>query len=1798
MKENYTWSIPFLTLSAILLCLPLCAQKGDRLVSRCIFTDYEPVSNIFVDAENIKWVATPKKILQVKASNYADPLELGVGIQSVYGFRGGNADVRWSVDAITALLKTELDISATHYDAKNDLLWIGTSGSGLFALKTQPQLTVFEKLSTANSKLKSNDITDIFVDKSGKYWICTPSGLLSGTPGKWKGELDFYNVKRVRESGGSIYVLADEGILTPRGAKWETYAINEKALEGEVIDFDIDPDGKFWILSSFVAEYDLLDETAKTYSGPEYYTSEFGKCIAADPDGTIWVGTVDKGLYVFEKSSNLTVNAVVEKELTCTGNGQDANLKVKIVGGKAPYTYQWSVPSMQGDSPKNIAAGTYSVTVTEAGGKTKAAKITVDDPRPKVTAQQRTQESGPGKADGIAEVKIPEGAAYTYKWSNGATSAVANKLVEGAYNVTVTSQKGCNTIATVNISQKSTNLMASIEPGAAISCAGGTTTLKAVASGGKAPYQYKWNNPALEGDQVTGVTAGKYTVTITDAIGTAFSIGYEVKQPETITATIQVTASSSPGKSDGKATTQVKGGAGKYSYKWDNQELTPTAVKLAIGQHTLTVTDANGCSTTATVNISENLLPLAAQIEELSPIKCAGGNGSLKVKVSGGKSPYQYLWNIGALVGESPENVPSGNYQVTVTDAVGTKITVSTFVKQPEPIMATVQVQKPASTGNADGKALVQAKGGIGNYTYNWDSGEVIANAIKLSPGKHLVTITDANGCSTQAQANISENILPLTASIQEIGNITCNGGQVSLKVEVTGGKSPYQFQWNSSNLKGDQLTSVTAGDYQLTVTDAVGGKFATSIKIKQPDALTATILAQNPASTGNADGKATLQIKGGTGPFIYVWDTGETGITSTKLNPGKHSVTITDANRCTTQATIEIFENILPLAGVIQEIGKIKCSGGQTSLQASVSGGKGPYQYQWSNAQLKGDQPSGVLAGDYQLTITDVVNNKFTATISVKQPDPITAVVLAQSPASTGKSDGKANAQAKGGSGVYTYAWDNGETSVSASKLAPGKHTVTVTDANGCIGNGVVEITENILPLSGVIQETSKIKCASGDASLSVSVSGGKGPFQYQWSNPALQGDQPTAVKAGDYQLTITDVVNNKITANISVKQPEIIAVTVLAQVPASTGKSDGKASAQAKGGTGAYVYSWDNGENSIAASKLAPGKHTLTVTDANGCTGIGTVEVTENILPLAATLQEAGKIRCAGGEGILQVNVSGGKGPFQYQWSNPALKGEAPNQVKAGEYQVTVTDAVNNKTIASITLKQPDAITVNVLAQSPASTGKSDGKALAQAQGGTGTYSYTWDNGETIPTASKLAPNKHVVTVTDANGCTGNGSIEITENILPLSAVIQEMGKIKCADGESSLKVTISGGKAPFKYEWSNPALQGDQPIAVKAGDYQLNITDAVGNKFTASTIVKQPDAIVVTVSIQSPASTGNSDGKATAQAKGGSGSYTYAWDNSETGITALKLAPTKHTLTVTDANGCKGTATLEINENILPLAATVQETGKIKCAGGESSLKVAVTGGKGPFQYEWSNAALQGDQPSNVKAGDYQLTITDVVKNTFTAKITVKQPEALTVDVQGNLGATTERSKDGRATLKVKGGAAPYTFTWDNAESAALAKQLTLGAHSATVTDANGCTATVNVKTEKRILPALTASTLSNGQTIGVEQLQFDADSTKMNDKSLPVLNEMYNFLQENGGIVIEVGGHTNNIPPDAFCDRLSTARAKSVADYLIAKGIDPNRVFFKGYGKRKPIASNDTAEGRKQNQRVEIKILQIR
>ncbi len=542
--------------------------------------------------------------------------------------------------------------------------------------------------------------------------------------------------------------------------------------------------------------------------------------------------------------------------------------------------------------------------------------------------------------------------------------------------------------------------------------------------------------------------------------------------------------------------------------------------------------------------------------------------------------------------------------------------------------------------------------------------------------------------------------------------------------------------------------------------------------------------------------------------------------------------------------------------------------------------------------------------------------------------------------------------------------------------------------------------------------------------------------------------------------------------------------------------------------------------------------------------------------------------------------------------------MSGDQATGLSVGDYSVTVTDAANVSSTTSFKISQPQPLMVNAAIQAPASAGNEDGKALAQAIGGTGAQSFKWDNGETTAQATKLPPGEHSILVTDANGCVATTTITVSENIQPLVVSIVEKTKIKCAgDRTGALTVQISGGKSPFNYLWNNPLLTTEEPAGLVAGDYLLTVTDAAGNTRAANYSIIQPQPLVLTAIVEAPASTGNSDGRAKAEAAGGTGAPAFKWDNGETTATAVKLPPGQHTVTVTDANGCNNSVSVLVSENIQPLAVRITEKTAIKCAGEKAALNVLVSGGKTPFTFNWNVPTVSGGQPAGLDGGSYSVTVTDANGTSQAAALEVKSPAALEVTLIRNIGATTDRSNDGKAELSVKGGTPKYSILWDTKQSGLSAPKLPLGKHSVNITDANGCTQKIDFETDKRILPELTGN-LESGQTIRMRLLNFDSDSTSMKSESLPMLDELYDFMSENGSVVIEVGGHTNNVPPDDFADKLSTGRAKTVADYLFAKGIDPKRVVYKGYGKRFPLVPNTSPEGRRTNQRVEIKILRLK
>lgn len=280
---------------------------------------------------------------------------------------------------------------------------------------------------------------------------------------------------------------------------------------------------------------------------------------------------------------------------------------------------------------------------------------------------------------------------------------------------------------------------------------------------------------------------------------------------------------------------------------------------------------------------------------------------------------------------------------------------------------------------------------------------------------------------------------------------------------------------------------------------------------------------------------------------------------------------------------------------------------------------------------------------------------------------------------------------------------------------------------------------------------------------------------------------------------------------------------------------------------------------------------------------------------------------------------------------------------------------------------------------------------------------------------------------------------------------------------------------------------------------------------------------------------------------------------------------------------------------------LTAIVFQDKEIPCANDTAGiLQVVVKGGKAPYTYTWNRPGLSGPRVVSLRAGLYQVKVEDALGQEYFLTAEVKEPLPIKVEFTDVKNASGANAYDGHATLDITGGTPPYRYQWSNYKTAPSVTNLPPGTHSVTVTDANKCREAAEIKIDNpKILKELEDVTkLKVGQTLRIEQLYFEADSSDMTRESYAVIEEIYEFLEANPGVAIEIGGHTNGLPPHEYCDKLSTARARNIAEYLYGKGIERKRISYKGYGKRQPVASNDTKQGRERNQRVEIKIVSIR
>ena len=1406
-------------------------------------------------------------------------------------------------------------------------------------------------------------------------------------------------------------------------------------------------------------------------------------------------GCTDNASVTITEPTALVASSIVDSNASCFGFA-DGGATASATGGTSPYTYQWSNTALTA-SITGVVAGVYTVTVSDLNGCTSTSSVTITEPSLLVASSVvDSNVSCAGFSDGGGTATATGGTMpYTYAWSNGAITASITGVMAGNYTVTVTDANACTSTSSITITEP-LSLVATAVVDSNASCNGfADGGASASAAGGTTPYTYQWSNAATTAS-VTGLLAGTYTVTITDANGCTDVASATITEPAVLS--ISITGSSNVlcnGDSTGTATTSTVGGTTPYTYLWSTGENGPDELSLAAGTHTVTVTDANGCTDVTSVSITEPNQLIAASVVD-SNVSCNGfADGGATASATGGTSPYTYQWSNAGTTG-SITGLIAGTYTVTVTDANGCTDQSSVTISEPVVLTAVSVVDSNVScNGFTDGGASATATGGTMPYSFSWSNGALTASITGVAAGAYTVTITDNNGCTDVSSVSITQPVVLVAATVVD-SNASCNGfNDGGATASGTGGTSPYNYNW-SNGATTAAITGLGAGIYTVTVTDVNGCTDQTSVTITEPTPLVAAaIVDSNVSCNGFLDGGASASASGGTAPYSYQWSNGGTTAAITGIAAGSYTVTVTDNNGCTDQASVTITQPISLVASTVVD-SNASCNGfADGGATASATGGTTPYSYSWSNGGTTASI-TGVLAGVYTVTVSDANGCTDQATVTITEPAILIATSVVDSNVScNGFADGGASVTGTGGTSPYTFLWSNGGSTASITGLVAGTYTVTLTDANGCTSTASSTITQPITMVASAVVDSNASCNGFADGGATASATGGTAPYTYLWSNAGTMASM-NGLAAGAYTVTITDANGCTDQASVTITEPSVLSISVISSTNVlCNGDSTGTAQTATTGGTSPYNYLWSTGESGADELSLAAGVHTVTVTDNNGCTATTTVTISEPVQLIASAVVDS-NVSCAGfSDGGATASASGGTGIYTYLWSNSATTASITGVI-AGTYSVTITDANGCTDSTSLVISEPIQLVATTVVDSNVScNGFADGGATALGAGGTMPYTYLWSNAATIASNSGLVAGTYSVTITDANGCTDSTSVTITEPMVLIASSVVD-SNVSCfgfADGGATASGT--GGTQPFTYNWSNGAVTASIS-GVVVGTYSVTVTDANGCTDSSAVTITEPVILAVTALLDSNVTcNGFSDGGVSSTVSGGTMPYTYLWSTGATTASMTGIPAGTYSVTVTDANGCTDSASTTVNEPALLVAATVVDS-NVSCNGFiDGGATASASGGTPGYNYLWSNSATTASI-TGVSAGVYTVTVTDLNGCTDTATVTITEPALLVASVAVDSNVSCNGVADGGATASGTGGTNPYSYLWSNGATTAAVTGLVAGTYSVTLTDANGCTDSTSVViTEPIVLVASVTNTLNvlcNGDTNGVGQV----------------------------------------------------------------------------------------------------------
>tara|TARA_B100001057_G_scaffold197203_1_gene197913 strand:- start:1521 stop:8069 length:6549 start_codon:yes stop_codon:yes gene_type:complete len=1257
-------------------------------------------------------------------------------------------------------------------------------------------------------------------------------------------------------------------------------------------------------------------------------------CIITDESNC----TATDSIIITEPSQ--IIDSIFYSPILCYGGTTSASLIIS--GGNPPYIQNWSSDSSR------ITAGQISYTITDSSGCQTTNSHNIPQPiQTQVSIQIIDSISCSGANNGSLAINIVNGVPpFNLVWTNNINNDslytdTINNLASARYFCTVTDSNNCISTASfsligptgITVTQNNTNVL----------CYGDTTGSTTISiAGGDSNYTldaFGQTLPLLGANTISstqffpqGIFAGIYPFSVSDSSGCFINDTIIISQPDPLVVMSNVNGISCHSFADGSAYLNISGGTPPYIENWG--AFNPNSLDKGIYYYS--VTDSNNCIFSDSIEIVEpDSFYVQSQTDNIS---CFGFNdGNVTLTFVGGTPPYNENWGT-----SNPQALSPGVHYYSAHDTNGCSITDSVIVLEPNQIIYSITSSNVTCYGGNNGSATIFISSGDGPFSENWFG----FSPQTLSAGTYQFSITDSNNCSVSDSVTIIQSQDSLNSFLNATNLTSCQASDGSIDQNIIGGIPPYTFLWNNGDTTED-ISNLTAGNYQVTTIDSNGCIATSSIFVDQPsDSLRLNLNALefngfNISCFGDSNGTIVASTFGGYGPMLFNWSNGDTGSVTQNLNIDSYYVTVTDdSTGCSLTDSINL---IGPEEFSISFLSANVSCHNDSNAHASViyNGGIAPYSCIWdSDSTNILDSIDNLKAGSYTVIAADANGCSISDTITISEPDSLILNFLISdyngyNISCQGGQDANVDLIILGGTSPYNISFDtsfssynafvNNELDTSNIPLSSsGTYLFSITDSNGCMFTDSLILNEPTL-LSSSVQKINDASCFDVcDGSMFVNANGGTSPYSFIWNNDSIiTSDTVTNLCAGANSVLVIDANGCLSNSQDTINQPHEIQISL-----------DSITNNTINGGTSGSIfitlidtnitvqYNWvgPNGYTSTNEdiSNLSAGVYILNLSDSSSCS-LDTFVVSEPP-SLSVSLDYVINNICWGkNQGAIAITAIGGDSTYSYSWTGPngfSSSDEDIDSLFSGIYVLELSDS-SDTIYQSYTVLENDEV---IVFSSGGTALCDDGSALATANGfgGIPPLNTYWSNGDT-GISTFLSVGTHAVTVIDLYGCSSTDSVTIEPgDSLSLFLNVTPVSCYGLYDGIVEVLVT-NGGTAPFLFSNdSGLTYQNSNTFYnLPSGINTFNVVDINGCTNTISTNISQPLELGVDIIFTNLECYNDCNATATAIVDNGTQPYSYLWTdpNQQQNQTAINLCSGSYNVTVTDDNGCVATSLVNI-------------------------------------------------------------------------------------------------------------------------------------------------------------------------------------------------------------------------------------------------------------------------------------------